>query len=102
MSVVIIHHCAIPNGRLDEKGRPDGWLPMCWDNGWPSGGTWAAHGLDKGTAERVARSRASSIAERFIGDWDVRLVQGPCPDLDEKGAVPVRANDNTGESNGHT
>lgn len=57
-----------------RRADQGGWLPVLVRNGkerW----SWQMRGTDRETALEIARTGADQEAERYIGDWDVRVVE---------------------------
>ena len=67
-----IEYDAISN----ENPLRGGWLPMIWENGAQKGDTYGTGpALDRDDALSLARAQAEEAGARYVGDWNVSIVQ---------------------------
>lgn len=72
---ITIEWGAVPNARTCQDGKPMGWLPQVWVNGRATLNEFAAYGCDADAARVHARHEATEERDRYVGDWELALVE---------------------------
>ena len=72
--IIKIAYGAVPNANK-VGGGAGGFVPVIWENGRSHGG-FTTRGLDHETACLVAQARALELADKFVGDWNVKITKG--------------------------
>ena len=60
-------------GIVQNEAHVGGWLPVYYINGKRYGNTYSGHAYDKDVAMSVARGMACEEADKYVGDWNVRV-----------------------------